>query len=157
MALLWLSDEARAAIEPHLPMNRPGARRVDDRRVISGIVHVLKVGCCWCDCPSDYEPSTTIYNRFNRWSRRGFWLKLLDALVDAGVVTKSTAIESTYIKAQRAAIGGKGAPDPGDRSLARWLDHQGPRCCRFRGHQIGCSSEPEDGDATTEVQPRVQA
>ncbi len=108
MALFWLSDEAWAAIEPHLPNNQPGARRVDDRRVISGIVHVLKVGCRWCDCPADYGPSTTIYNRFNRWSRRGFWLKLLDALVNVGVVAKSTAIDSTYIKAQRAAFGGKG-------------------------------------------------
>jgi len=108
MALFWLWDEAWAAIEPHLPKNQPGARRVDDRRVISGIVHVLKVGCRWCDCPADYGPSTTIYNRFNRWSRRGFWLRQLDALVDAGVVAKSTAIDSTYIKAQRAAFGGKG-------------------------------------------------
>ena len=108
MALYWLSDEAWASIEPHLPRNQPGARRVDDRRVISGILHVLKVGCRWCDCPADYGPSTTIYNRFNRWSRRGFWVKLLDALVEAGAVTKSTAIDSTYIKAQRAAFGGKG-------------------------------------------------
>jgi len=108
MALFWLSDEAWGAIEPHLPRNQPGARRVDDRRVISGILHVLKVGCRWCDCPTEYGPPTTVYNRFNRWSRRGFWLKLLDALVNAGVVTKSTAIDSTYIKAQRAAFGGKG-------------------------------------------------
>lgn len=98
-----------AAIEPHLPRNQPGARGVDDRRAISGIVHVLKVGCRWYDCPADYGLSTTIYNRFNRWSRRGFWLKLLDALVDAGVVTKSTAIDSTYIKAQRAASRGSHA------------------------------------------------
>ena len=118
MALLWLSDEAWVAIEPHLPKNQPGARRVDDRRVISGIVYVLKVGCRWCDCPADYGPSTTIYNRFNRWSRRGFWLRLLDALVDAGVVTKSTAIDSTYIKAQRAAFGGKGGVRS-RRSVAR--------------------------------------
>ena len=108
MALFWLSDEAWTAIEPHLPKNQPGARRVDDRRVISGIIHVLKVGSRWCDCPADYGPSTTIYNRFNRWARRGFWLQLLAALVDAGVVTKSTAIDSTYIKIQRAAFGAKG-------------------------------------------------
>lgn len=76
--------------------------------MISGILHVLKVGCRWCDCPVDYGPSTTVYNRFNRWSRRGFWLQLLDALVEAGAVTKSTAIDSTYIKAQRAAFGAKG-------------------------------------------------
>ena len=66
----WLSDEAWAAIEPHLPKNQPGARCVDDRRVISGIVHVLKSGCRWRDCPPVYGPRTTIYNRFNRWSRR---------------------------------------------------------------------------------------
>ncbi|MFL0588314.1 IS5 family transposase [Sphingomonas olei] len=108
MALFWLSDEAWAAIKPHLPKNQPGARRVDDRRVISGILHVLKVGCRWCDCPTDYGPSTTVYNRFNRWSHRDFWLKLLDALVDAGAVTRSTAIDSTYVKAQRAAFGANG-------------------------------------------------
>jgi len=107
-ALFWLSDEAWAAIEPHLPRNQPGARRVDDRRVISGILHVLKTGCRWVDCPSAYGPATTVYNRFNRWSRRGFWLRLLDALVEAGAVTKSTAIDSTYVKAQRSAFGGKG-------------------------------------------------
>lgn len=107
-SLFWLSDAAWQAIEPHLPKNQPGARRVDDRRVISGILHVLKSGCRWCDCPTDYGPSTTIYNRFNRWSRRGFWTKLLDALAEAGAVTKSTAIDSTYIKAQRSAFGGKG-------------------------------------------------
>jgi transposase len=118
MALFWLSDAAWAAIEPHLPKNQPGARRVDDRRVISGIVHILKVGCRWCDCPADYGPSTTIYNRFNRWSRRGFWLKLLDALVEAGAVTTSTAIDSTYIKAQRAAFGAKGGVRR-KRSVAR--------------------------------------
>ena len=77
MALLWLSDEAWVAIEPHLLKNQPGARRVDDRRVISGILHVLKVGCRWCDCPAAYGPSSTFYNRFNRWSRRGFWVRLL--------------------------------------------------------------------------------
>ena len=97
------------AIEPHLPGNQPGARRVDDRRVISGIPHVLKIGCRWCDCPADYGPSTTVYNRFNRWSQRGFWLKLLDALVDVGAVTRSTAIDRTYVKAQRAAFGAKGS------------------------------------------------
>ncbi len=76
--------------------------------MISGILHVLKSGCRWCDCPADYGPSTTVYNRFNRWSARGFWLRLLDALVDAGAVTRSTAIDSTYVKAQRAAFGAKG-------------------------------------------------
>ncbi len=88
MGLFWLSDEALAAIELHLSKNQPVARHVDDRRVISGIVHLAKVGCRWCDCPANYGSSTTIYNRFSRWLRCGFWLTLLDALVCAGVVAK---------------------------------------------------------------------
>jgi transposase len=106
--LFWLSDTQWAAIEPHLPKNQPGARRVDDRRVISGIIHVLKTGCRWCDCPSEYGPATTVYNRFNRWSRRRFWTGLVEALAGAGAITKSTSIDSTYIKAHRSAHGGKG-------------------------------------------------
>ena len=50
----WLDDRQWAAIEPLLPKNQPGAHRKDDRRVISGIIHVLKVGCRWQDCPAVY-------------------------------------------------------------------------------------------------------
>ena len=107
-ALFWLSDEAWAAIEPHLPKNQPGARRVDDRRVISGIVHVIKSGCRWKDCPADYGPPTTIYNRFNRWSRRRLWGDILDALAAKGVLALSASIDSTFVKAHRSAHGGKG-------------------------------------------------
>ena len=62
--LFWLSDEQWARIVPHLPTDVRGVERVDDRRVISGIVHVLKSGCRWCDCPPEYGPHMTIYNRF---------------------------------------------------------------------------------------------
>ncbi|MDQ1159445.1 transposase [Sphingomonas sp. SORGH_AS 950] len=51
MALFWLSDEAWTAIEPHLPKNQPRRAAGRDRRVISGIVHVLKVGCRWVRLP----------------------------------------------------------------------------------------------------------
>ena len=106
--LFWLSYAQWATIKPHFPGNQPGARRVDDRRVISGIIHVLKTGCRWCDCSLDYSPSTTIYNRSNRWSRRRFRMGLLDALATSGAVTTSTAIDSSNVKAQRSAHGGKG-------------------------------------------------
>ena len=135
MALFWLSDEAWAAIEPHLPRNQPGARRVDDRRVISGILHVLKVGCRWCDCLTDYGPSTTAYSRFNRWSRRGFWLKLLDALVDAGAVTKNTAIGQHLRQGAAGRVRckrGRSAQAIG-RSRGGWMDHEGP--CPHRRHR----------------------
>ncbi len=104
----WLSDEAWAAIEPLLPHNQPGARRVDDRRVISGIIHVLKSGCRWQGVPAAYGPPTTIYNRFNRWSHRGIWQRIFATLVAAAAVPEDLAIDSTHVKAHRSAAGGKG-------------------------------------------------
>lgn len=103
----WFSDEQWARIEPHLPKNRPGAHRVDDRRVISGIVHVLKSGCRWQDCPARYGPSTTIYNRFRRWTMQGVWRKLFQALVEVAP-GEAQLIDSTTAKAHRSAAGGKG-------------------------------------------------
>jgi transposase len=61
--VFWLSDEQWARIAPHLPMDVRGVERQDDRRVISGIVHVLKSGCHWQDCPPEYGPYTMVYNR----------------------------------------------------------------------------------------------
>ena len=61
--LFWLSDEQWGRIAAHLPTDVRGVDRVDDRRVISGIIHVLKSGCRWRDCPPEYGPPTTIYNR----------------------------------------------------------------------------------------------
>src|SRR5206468_6588697 len=78
--LFWLNDEQWKRIEPHLPTDVRGVGRVDDRRVISGILHVLKSGCRWCDCPPQYGPPTTIYNRFVRWARRGVWENLFREL-----------------------------------------------------------------------------
>lgn len=108
--LFWLSDEQWAVLEPFMPTNRPGARRVDDRRVVSGIVHVLKSGGRWRDCPAEYGPRTTVYNRFNRWSGRGFWRAMLAALAEAGWVAESAALDSTYVRAHRSAHGAKGGP-----------------------------------------------
>ena len=103
----WLSDDAWAVIAPLLPTNQRGAHRVDDRRVISGILHVLRSGCRWQDCPAVYGPSTTIYNRWNRWCRRDIWMRLFEALVHA-VPADVAMIDSTAVKAQRASAGGKG-------------------------------------------------
>lgn len=104
----WLSDTAWAAIEPLLPKNQPGARRVDDRRVISGIVHVLKSGCRWQDCPVAYGPSTTVYNRFNRWSRRGLWGRIFTELAGRVEFPDDLSIDSSAVRAHRSAHGGKG-------------------------------------------------
>ncbi len=66
--LFWLSDDQWAVVGWFMPTNQPGARRVDDRRVVSGILHMLRTGGRWRDVPAEYGPATMVYNRFNRWS-----------------------------------------------------------------------------------------
>ena len=68
----WLNDREFARLAPHLPTDTRGKPRVDDRRVISGIVHVLKSGCRWADSPLVYGPRKTLYNRFVRWAAKGY-------------------------------------------------------------------------------------
>ena len=104
----WLSDEQWARIEPHLPTDVRGKKRVDDRRVISGILHVLKIGCRWEDLPPEYGPYTTIYNRFVRWAERGVWEDLFNAVAARGRSTHTQMIDLTHVKAHRSASGGEG-------------------------------------------------
>ena len=104
----WLSDEEWQRIVPLLPRGRRGAHRVDDRRVISGIMHMLRSGARWRDCPAEYGPYTTIYNRFNRWSRQGIWLDMFKAVSSSAELFGTASIDSSHIKAHRSAAGGKG-------------------------------------------------
>lgn len=126
--LFWLSDEAWARIEPHLPHGQPGKTRVDDRRVISGILHVLKVGRRWQDTPSAYGPHTTVYNRYNRWLQRGVWQPLFAKIAATGPVPDELMLDASHMKAHRSAARGNGGLEPGHRSLARRLHEQNPLC-----------------------------
>ena len=65
--LFLLSQAQMRRIAPYFPLSH-GIPRVDDRRVISGIIFVIKNGLRWRDAPKDYGPHKTIYNRFIRWS-----------------------------------------------------------------------------------------
>jgi transposase len=107
----WLSDGEWATIEPLIPMNRRGVKPGNNRRVISGILHVLKFGCRWRDCPQMYGPHTTIYNRFNRWSKDGIWQTMLERLVCLDNADLQS-IDSTTSKAHRGSAGGKGGRKP---------------------------------------------
>src|SRR5580704_11309654 len=114
----WLSDEQFAKIEPHLPRDTRGRERVDDRRVISWIIHVLKSGGRWVDAPPVYGPRKTLYNRFVRWAAKGVWEDIFHALASAGGPSEQILIDSSAVKAHRCAAGGKGGNSP-RRSAAR--------------------------------------
>ena len=83
-SLFWLSDEQFSKLKPLLPSDTRGKARVDDRRVISGIIHVLKSGGRWIDAPEVYGPRKTLYNRFVRWSEKGVRTDIFDTLSQTG-------------------------------------------------------------------------
>lgn len=119
-ALFWLSDEAWVAIEPHLPHGKLGKPRVDDRRVISGILHVLKVGCRWRDVPEAYGPAKSVYNRYHRWSQRvsgSASLKRWRPPVRCRMNCPSIAPTSRHIVLPKAQ---KGGLDASDWDVAWW-------------------------------------
>ncbi|MCW2286069.1 transposase [Rhodoblastus acidophilus] len=95
----WLTDEQFSKIQPHLPTDTRGKERVDDLRVISGIVHVLKSGGRWVDAPPDYGPRKTLYNRFVRWAAKGVWTTLFEELARAGGPAAEVLIDSSAVKA----------------------------------------------------------
>ena len=115
----WLSDSQWAAIEPHIPKVYRGKRRVDDRRVISGIVHRLREGCRWRALPEVYGPYTTVFNRYNRWSKRGLWQAILATLVKSGEPPNTAMIDSSSVKAHRSASGAQKGGSASRRSAAR--------------------------------------
>jgi len=122
-ALYWLSDAEWTRIEPLMPRGRRGAHRVDDRRVISGIVYMLRSGARWRDCPAAYGPYTTVYNRFNRWSRQGIWFEMFERLTGSSGIIGTVAIDSSSIKVHRSAAGAKGGRSS-KPSAARAVDGQ---------------------------------
>jgi transposase len=109
MARFDLSDTEWAIIAPLLPGadgDRNGRPRLDDRKVLNGIFFVLRAGTPWRDLPERYGPYTTVYNRFNRWAKRGVWLKVFEALA-ARSPQSMHLIDSSIVRAHQHAAGGK--------------------------------------------------
>ena len=125
----WLTDaQFRTDFAPHLPTDTRGKARVDDRRVISGIVHVLKSGGRWVDAPPDYGPRKTLYNRYVRWAAKGVWVRFFHALASAGGPPAQVLINSSAVKAHRCGLAAaKGGEKSGHRPFARRTDDEDPR------------------------------
>jgi transposase len=108
----WLTDRQWQRLVPLLPNKSHGVPRVDGRRVIRGITHVLHSGGRWVDAPASYGPRKTLYNRFVRWAGKGVWTKLFQALAATGGAPAELLLDSTHVKAHRCATGGKGGRKP---------------------------------------------
>ena len=100
--LLLLSEAQMRRIEPYFPLSH-GIPRVDDRRIISGIIYVIKHGLMWRDAPKAYGPHKTIYNRFIRWSRLGVFNRIFAELAGKAGEPEALMIDTTHLKAHRTA------------------------------------------------------
>ena len=76
------SDRQRARLEPLPPPQRPRTGRPNHghRRIVSGILWVLRTGAPWRDLPERYGPVGTVSSRFHRWREAGVWDRVLAAL-----------------------------------------------------------------------------
>ncbi|WP_324607681.1 transposase [Streptomyces sp. NRRL S-646] len=68
-------------------MSPRGRKRLDDRRVLNGIVWKFRTGTAWRDVPERYGPWATLHTRFRRWAAGGTFERMLRAAqaeADAG-------------------------------------------------------------------------
>jgi len=100
--LMLLSEAQMRRIEPYFPLSH-GVPRVDDRRIVSGIIFVLRNGLRWRDAPTEYGPHKTIYNRFIHWSRLGVFNRILAELIAKRGKPEQLMIDATHLKAHRTA------------------------------------------------------
>jgi len=100
--MYYLTQDQINRISLYFPASR-GVTRQDDRRIISGIIHVLKRGLQWRDAPPEYGPHKTLYNRFVRWSEKGIFQRIFLELVAMEDIPEQLQIDATHIKAHRTA------------------------------------------------------
>ncbi len=100
--LFWLTDAQMARLEPYFPKSH-GKPRVDDRRVLSGIIFINRNGLRWRDAPREYGPNKTLYNRCKRRSDKGIFAQIMIGLAAESREEKTVMIDATYLKAHRTA------------------------------------------------------
>ena len=100
--LFWLSDAQMACLKPYLPKSH-GKPRVDERRVLSGIIFINRDGLRWRDAPKEYGLHKTLYNRWKRWSDKGIFAQMMMGLAADHGEDKAVMIDATYLKAHRTA------------------------------------------------------
>ena len=100
--LFCLNDAQMTRLKPFFPKSH-GKPRVDDRRVLSGIIFINRNGLRWRDAPKEYGPHKTLYNRWKRWSDKGIFAQMMVGLAADHGETKTVMIDATYLKAHRTA------------------------------------------------------
>ncbi len=130
--LFWLTDEKMQRIEPYFLLLH-GVPRVDDRRVVSRIIFVIRNGLRWRDAPVAYGPLKTIYNHFIRWSRVGIFNRIFAGLAAEDGPQDQLMIGAPHLKAYltAASLLKKGGSFPLNRANPARLELQAARRLRW--------------------------
>lgn len=126
--LFWLTEAQMDRLRPYFPKSH-GRPRLDDRRVLSGIIFVNRNGLRWCDAPAAYGPPKTLYNRWKRWCDMGVFARIMAGLASEAAEQKTVMIDATYLKAHRTAssLAVKRGARSGDRENEGRAEHQAAR------------------------------
>ena len=90
--LFWLTDVQMERLRPFFPKSH-GRPRVDDMRVLSGIIFINRNDLRWCDAPREYGPPKTLYNRWKRWGDKGIFARMMQGLAAEAAVPKTVMID----------------------------------------------------------------
>ncbi|MFC5204120.1 IS5 family transposase [Streptomyces kaempferi] len=106
-----LSDAEWEFVRPLLPASLRGRKRLDDRRVLNGIVWKFRTGTAWRDVPERYGSWATLHTRFRRWAKDGTFERMLraaQAKADAaGDIDWLVSVDSTVVRAHQHAAGAR--------------------------------------------------
>lgn len=104
-----ITDEGWAKIEPHLPGRdgNPGRSGENNRRFINAVLWIAKTGAPWRDLPERFGNWNSVFQRFNRWCKKGVWGRILQAL-GGDPDLEHLLLDSTVVRAHQHAAGAKG-------------------------------------------------
>ncbi|MEU2888622.1 IS5 family transposase [Streptomyces albidoflavus] len=138
-----LSDIEWEFVRPLLPESSRGRKRLDDRRVLNGIVWKFRTGTAWRDVPERYGPWATLHTRFRRWAADGTFDRMLraaQAKADAaGDIEWLVSVDSTVVRAHQHAAGARkgGLRDPALGRSRGGLTSKIHLSCDSRGRPLG--------------------
>jgi len=104
-----ISDERWIRVEPLISGRKgdPGRSGKDNRRFLNAVIWIAKTGAPWRDLPKRFGNWNSVYQRFNRWCKRGVWQRVLEAL-GGDPDLEHLLLDSTIIRAHQHAAGAKG-------------------------------------------------
>jgi transposase len=109
MDRLILSDEQWGRIS-ELIIGRPdqrGSTGRDNRMFMEGVLWIVRTGSPWRDLPEAFGEWNSVFRRFSRWSRKGVWQRIFEAISDDPDF-EYLILDSTIVRAHQHASGAKG-------------------------------------------------